>query len=255
MTPEERIELLQKLDALQAALIAMATQDPGDTQPYPRLRRELLTHPVVGPMIPDFVRRYPDLGQFWPFIKRKFKTYAERREYIWDEFSKAVQFVEGLEPGAPADADVSELLKTFDEAHVYAVWQKAIQRRIADPEGAITAARTLLEAICKRILDERTVDYAEDATLPTLYKLTAKQLNLAPDQHTELVFRQILGGCQAVVEGLGSVRNKLSDAHGRGRKAARPTPRHAELAVNLAGAMATFLVSTWKERHGDSSAA
>ena len=28
----------------------------------------------------------------------------------------------------------------------------------------------------------------------------------------------------------------------------RPRPRHAQLAVNLAGAMATFLVETWRER-------
>ena len=47
---------------------------------------------------------------------------------------------------------------------------------------------------------------------------------------------------------LASIRNKLSDAHGRGRKAVRPSARHAELAVNLAGTVATFLVSTWQAR-------
>ena len=62
-------------------------------------------------------------------------------------------------------------------------------------------------------------------------------------QHTEKVFRQVLGGCTAVVEGLGSLRNKLGDAHGKGRLPVKPAPRHAELAVNLAGAMATFLVA------------
>jgi hypothetical protein len=52
-----------------------------------------------------------------------------------------------------------------------------------------------------------------------------------------------------VVEGLGALRNKLRDAHGKGKKAARPSPRHAELAVNLAGAMATFIVSTREGRY------
>lgn len=37
-----------------------------------------------------------------------------------------------------------------------------------DPEGAITAARTLLETVCKHILDERGVDYEADADLPAL---------------------------------------------------------------------------------------
>ena len=82
--------------------------------------------------------------------------------------------------------------------------------------------------------------------LPKLYGLTAELLNLSPSQHTEQIFKQILGGCKSVVEGLGALRNKLSDAHGKGKKAPKPSPRHAELAVNLAGAMATFIVSTWE---------
>ena len=77
---------------------------------------------------------------------------------------------------------------------------------------------------------------------------TVAALKLAPDDYTEQVFKQILGSCQSVVESLGALRNKLGDAHSSGPKRARPHARHAELAVNLAGAMATFLVSTWDAR-------
>jgi hypothetical protein len=31
----------------------------------------------------------------------------------------------------------------------------------------------------------------------------------------------------------------------------KPKPRHAELAVNLAGTMASFLVATWREQQGE----
>jgi hypothetical protein len=65
-------------------------------------------------------------------------------------------------------------------------------------------------------------------------------------QHTEPIFKQILGGCTSVVEGLGALRNRLSDSHGKGLKRVKPDTRHAELAVNLAGSMATFLVETWE---------
>ena len=51
---------------------------------------------------------------------------------------------------------------------------------------------------------------------------------------------------RSVVQGLGTLRNRLSDAHGIGMSASRPAPRHAELAVNLAGSMAGFLVATWE---------
>lgn len=118
-----------------------------------------------------------------------------------------------------------------------------------DPEGAITAARTLLESVCKHILDSASISYDEKDDLPKLYGLTAEQLNVSPSQHTEQIFKQILGGCKSVVEGLGALRNKLSDAHGKGKMAVKPSARHAELAVNLAGSMATFIVSTWESRN------
>ncbi|WP_267901767.1 abortive infection family protein [Sinorhizobium meliloti] len=49
-------------------------------------------------------------------------------------------------------------------------------------------------------------------------------------------------------DSLGTLRNRLSDSHGRGGMPVRPSPRHASLAVNTAGAAATFLVETHLER-------
>ena len=109
-------------------------------------------------------------------------------------------------------------------------------------------ARTLLETVCKRILDEANETYSDKDDLPALYRAVALRLNLAPSEHTEEIFKRILGGATSVVEGLGSLRNKIGDAHGRGGKSIRPSARHAHLAVNLAGAMATFLVETWTAR-------
>jgi hypothetical protein len=43
---------------------------------------------------------------------------------------------------------------------------------------------------------------------------------------------------QNVVNSLGTLRNKIGDARGQGRKPIRPSKRHAALAVNLAEAMA-----------------
>jgi predicted transcriptional regulator len=132
----------------------------------------------------------------------------------------------------------------FDKESIHKVWQGALERRITDPEGAITLSRTLLESVCKHILDDLNISYDDGMELPKLYRLLATALNLAPAQHTEQIFKQILTGCVSIVEGLGALRNKVSDAHGRGRKNVRPAARHAELAVNLAGSLATFLVVT-----------
>ena len=151
-------------------------------------------------------------------------------------------------PFTPSDATASAILSRIDAGHVSDAWQKALDRRAVDPEGAITAARSLLETVCKFILDEEHVTYSDTMDLPGLYQLTANKLKLAPSQHTEEIFKRVLGSCQNVVEGLGTLRNKLSDSHGKSKQAVKPAARHAELAVNLAGTMATFLVATWEAR-------
>jgi hypothetical protein len=153
-----------------------------------------------------------------------------------------------LSRGSPADVGISATLAAFDSTQVHARWESALERRASEPEGAITLARTLLEDVCKWILDQAGETWLESDDLPSLYRKLSKLLKLAPDDHTEQVFKQILGSCQSVVESLGALRNKLGDAHSTGPKRARPQSRHAELAVNLAGAMATFLVSTWDSR-------
>lgn len=71
-------------------------------------------------------------------------------------------------------------------------------------------------------------------------------MNLSPSQHTEQVFKQVLGGCHSVVQGLGAMRNRLGAANGKGSTAYRPLPRHAAPAVNLSGAMAMYLVETFE---------
>lgn len=155
--------------------------------------------------------------------------------------------------GSPSDESISSTLAAFDPTQVHARWTMAMERRTSEPAGAITLARTLLEDVCKWILDRAGETWQEKDDLPVLYRKLAKVLKLAPDDHTEPVFKQILGSCQSVVESLGALRNKLSDAHSPGPKRARPQARHAELAVNLAGAMATFLVATWEARQADAS--
>jgi hypothetical protein len=102
--------------------------------------------------------------------------------------------------------------------------------------------------VCKFILDDLDVRYAEADDLPALYRKVAKELRLAPSDHSEEAFKQILGGVMSVVGGLATVRNRLSDSHGKGKKPVRPLPRHANLTVNLAGTVAVFLVETWQAR-------
>jgi hypothetical protein len=134
-------------------------------------------------------------------------------------------------------------------------WRKSLQkvdfgemknRSVVPTE--ITAARTLIETVCKHILDEKGISYGDNPELPELYGLVAKELGVAPSQQIDNVMKQVTGGCFSVVNGVGAMRNKLGDSHGKGKSAAAVLERHAHLAVNLAGTLAVYLVETWESQ-------
>lgn len=190
------------------------------------------------------MRDYRDLQQFWQYIKHELSTYAERRQLIWNDFNKLLNYIEG-QKDVPLIESIDENLRIFNSEQVLDYWNKALKRKENDPEGAITISRTLVEGVLKHILDERDISYSSNASLHEIYKLVANDLKLSPEQHDLTIFKQILGGCSSIVNGLGNLRNIHGDAHGKGkRQHYRPSTRHAELAVNLAGSMALFLIQT-----------
>jgi hypothetical protein len=84
--PKTDLFLVRRIESLQSAYTATATNDGGDVDSYELLRRELLTLSPVADRLPECVHRYRTLPQFWQFIKHKFPSYAERRTFIWGRF-------------------------------------------------------------------------------------------------------------------------------------------------------------------------
>jgi hypothetical protein len=247
MTSQERERFFISAESLKNMMTTCASGGSKDSAEYAELRRELMGNPETQSKLPRFVQTCRNLYEFWDFIQPKFAHYKERREFLRDQFEPLLAMLE-TSGQRPADTAVSAMLSKVDSVHVQEAWSKALDRRTTDPDGAITTARALLETVCKHILDEEKVAYGENPDLPKLYGTLAKHLNLAPSQHSEEAFKRILGGCHSVVDGLGNLRNLLSDAQGKSKVSVKPAPRHAELAVNLAGTMAMFLVATWEAR-------
>lgn len=236
--------LLEAVESMQNLLVSYATGGAKQESQFKGLR-ETLIESRVSDKLPRFVRACRDLSQFWAFIKKQSDSWQGRREFLWEAFRPALEYLEG-QRSTPAEDSVRVTLARLDAGHVHQLWEKALSRRNDDPEGAITAARTLFESVCKCILDDVNVPYDQHAELPQLYRLTADNLHLSPDLQNAQVFKQVFGGCQTIVGGLAAIRNKFSDSHGTGKERVRPSPWHAELAVNLAGTMAIFLIACWE---------
>ena len=248
MPGDQTNEMLLKVESVKNMLVARATNGSSDDSEYRQLRKEIIADRALNALVPDFLKTCRTLDEFWGVIASKSSTYAGRRRFIAEQFDSVLTMLEGQTNG-PADIAISEIISKVDAEHINNVWTKALDRRATDPDGAITMARTLLETVCKHILDKQGIEYEEDGKLPRLYAQVSSALNMAPNQHSEEVFRKILGGCHSVVVGLGELRNKMGDSHAPPRGYAKPASRHAELAVNLAGAMAMFLLATCDARN------
>lgn len=230
-TPRELIESLERFRNL---LIQRATGQHVDENEYIALRRLVVREERFTAQLPTFVHDCRTPSDFWSFIRPRFSSYEERRRFLRQSFEPVLEALEA-ESRAPGDLLATMTLERVDSEHVQDAWRKALARRDEDLDGAITIARSLIESVCKHILDESQVHYEDHIELTRLYSLTAQQLRLSPAQHTEQLIKQLLGGCQTVVEGLAALRNRFSDAHGKGQHGLKPAPRHAELAINLCG--------------------
>lgn len=156
--------------------------------------------------------------------------------------------LESNEPATDNAEGRGRLLHDLDTPGVYGIWQKALERRHTDPESAISSARSLLEKVCRLVLDERGIAYSAALDLPVLMKMTVEQLKLAPTGAPEMAFKRMLGSAAAVVDELCSMRNKIGDARSEGERPAKLSARHAQVAANIAGMAAIFVIETWEAR-------
>lgn len=238
---------LERAMALRNGLVALCEGGANmNDSVYRLLRREFMDDTAVGHLVPAFVRTARDKFEMWAFLKGHSGQWEPRRQFVREQFAPLIDQLE--RSPAPADAIVTDVLQRFDADGILNAWNKALSRREADPSGAITSARTLLETVCKHLLEngDGSPGYGPNDDLPKLYRQVSERLNIAPSKHSEDAFKRILGSAASIVEGLGTLRNKVGDAHGSGGRPVKPAPRHAALAVNMAGSMALFLIETSK---------
>lgn len=240
-------ELISKVERIIQLLEAGLTGEGYADEEYRELRREIIADPRVKGRLPEFFKTLREARHLYHQVKDSHPTYASRRQWLTSQFAPVLDHLE-IESFLPVEGYVSKVLAKVDAQHVEDAWRKSLGRIERDPEGAITVARTLLETVCKYILEVEQIDYRDDGDLNKLYKATTKQLHLAPSSDTEQVLKEVLSGCITVVNGVSAMRNKQSDAHGKGTQYSPTFPRHARLAVSVAGATASFLIETWESQ-------
>lgn len=144
-------------------------------------------------------------------------------------------------------------VETLDFDTVQIEIARALPSIQEDPEDAVTAACSLIEAVCRSILLELGQPLPSKKDIDGLLKAVQEPLGLSPGRtdlpsEIEQDVRQILGGLTSVAKGIGALRTHGGDAHGREKGFRRIDPRIARLALNSASSIALFLIETWERK-------
>jgi hypothetical protein len=141
----------------------------------------------------------------------------------------------------------NEVFKQIDSHYVLEQVNKCRQKiENDDYSGAITNARTLVEAVLKELIKklgkENAINTKKSGDLGELYKIV--QNNMMPD-HKDLdtSLNQILSGLSSLVSGLAGVSNKLGDRHATKYKTHK---HHALLMIYSANTLCEFLISSYE---------
>lgn len=95
-----------KVSYLVNLLTAKATGLAANDQEFESLRYELLSKPNLSSMLPSWLRQHRNLDSFWGFIQPKFKTYAERRTFLSEQFTPLLDSLEFGNPVQQSSAEV-----------------------------------------------------------------------------------------------------------------------------------------------------
>lgn len=133
------------------------------------------------------------------------------------------------------------------DAHLFIdeqIGKAEIKIQEGDYDGAITNARSLIEAVLLEI--ERDIDKNHpefDGDVTKLYKRVQKNLNLEPSAISAdaTSLKQVLSGLSNIVLGIAGLSNRMGDRHARTYK---PEKHHAVLVVNSAKTLVNFLFET-----------
>ena len=113
-----------------------------------------------------------------------------------------------------------------------------------DYDGAITNARSLIEAVSIKIIETKNNEtYKSDGDLIKIFKDLKTSLNMNIDkEHSPHFLIEIIQGMSTAIHGIAALSNRASDRHYRTYK---PQKHHAKLAVNCAFSFCDFIVESF----------
>jgi hypothetical protein len=138
-----------------------------------------------------------------------------------------------------------DYLKAGDFSSVEAEFSRAVTQLDCDPHAAITAASSIVEALCKTYIETFQLEMPTMQSITPLWRVVQQHLGLNLDPSLRDDQKRILQGLASIVDGIGAYRTHIGSAHGRGISPPLVQVSEARLAVNASHTLVIFIMERW----------
>lgn len=140
---------------------------------------------------------------------------------------------------------LADYLSAGDFTSIEAEFDRAIKQLDRDPHAAITAASSIIEALCKTYIDIFKLEMPANQSIGPVWRVVQGHLGLNLDSTLRDDQKRVLQGLASIVDGVGAYRTHIGSAHGRGLNPPRISVPEARLAVNAAHSLVIFVMELW----------
>ena len=145
----------------------------------------------------------------------------------------------------PTTKTLSDYFRSGDFANIEKEFERALIHINTDPHASITAACSIIEALCKTYIEQFELDMPSKQTVIPLWKSVKQHLTLNQNSALAEDQNKIIQGLSSVVDGVGAFRTHIGSAHGRGTEPPKIKVSEARLAVNASHTLVTFILERW----------
>lgn len=146
---------------------------------------------------------------------------------------------------SPASKSLSDIIRAKDFSVIEMEFNRAYAFIQKDPAAGITAASSMIEAVCKTYIHDHELTMPGKQTIQELWKVVRDSLGLDPSNVEDMDQKKILSGLTSIVDGVGSLRTHIGSAHDRGPNMRNAEVREPRLAISASQALTLFILDAW----------
>lgn len=198
---------------------------------------------VLGEVIQEYMEREPSPFGYNEDItegQERIKKALAKNQLSYQTNGQIV-----LAGANPTTKTLTDYLRSGDFASVEKEFERALIHINTDPHASITAACSIIEALCKTYIESFKLTMPSKQTVVPLWKVVKQNLELNQDSLLANDQNSIIKGLSSVVDGVGAFRTHIGSAHGRGKTPPKIKVSEARLAVNASHTLVTFILERW----------